>query len=721
MNFTDFWRPRPCAQLRHESPRPMPAAGHWRGRATWALACAALAWPALAQQAPAAAPAEQTLAPVTIRAHHPDPEQIQQALTPGGVAIVDEASLQERAVDNLSDAVRYVPGVWAPGMGSGDDARISIRGSNLDATGYDNNGVLLLQDGLPVSTADGNNHNRFPDPLAARRMVVLRGANALTHGASELGGAINFVSRTARNSDPLQLSVGGGSYGLRSARASVGGAGDTVDGLLTLEGKHESGWREHSRLRRAGLYGNVGLKLSPDVDLRFYATHIENDQQLAGSIGRAAFEQDRRQAAPSNVAGEHQFNVRTSRLAGTGQWRIDAHSRLDFGLSFEDQTLYHPIVYAPPFFSLLINTRQRTLGGMLRYNVLRGDHDVVAGVNLARSTNRGGNYANDRGLRGPLQDVVDQRATTTTVFALDRWQVAPRWTLVYGAQGVTSRRIDDNVDGVGHGNTAARDQRNRFSALNPRLGVLYALTPASDLFASVSRVYQAPNSFELNNARAERGPGATLKAMHGTVLELGVRGDNAAPAGQVGLNWDVSVYWGRLRNEIVSADDPNAPGNTLTANAGRTTHAGIEALLGARFPVGTGHSIDPLVSATVNHFRFDRHPQYGSNRLPTAPRYFIHGEIMYRNAQGVYGGPTFDVVGTRYADYSNTYKVGGYGLLGLRAGVKRRHWELFVEARNLLDRRYVAMLGVLERAQPDSAVLNAGAGRSVHAGLRLHY
>ena len=682
-----------------------------------ALTALSVAIPALAQDATTSVLELDT---VTIKATYPRPEEIQQALTPGGVTIVGDEKLQESPVGNLTDSVRYVPGVWAPGSGNSDDARISIRGSNLDATDYDNNGVMLLQDGLPVSSADGNNHNRFPDPLAAQRMIVMRGANALTYGASELGGAINFVSRTASSSDPMQLSVDGGSFGLRSARVSVGAAGETLDGLLTVEGKHDSGWREHSRQKRRSVYGNVGLRVSPDIDLRFYATHIDNEQQLAGSITRAAFEQDRRQADPSNVVGDHQFNVRSNRLASTGQWRINATSRLDFGLSYEEQALYHPIVYSP-FFSLLINTRQRTLGGMLHYGVLLGDHDIVAGVNLAHSTNRGGNYANDRGLRGQLQDDVDQRATTTAVFALDRWQVAPRWTLVYGAQGVSSRRIDDNVDGINQGNTQARDQRDRFSSLNPRAGAIYALTPSSDLFASVSRVYQAPNSFELNNARSERGPNTTLRAMHGTMVEVGVRGDNAAPVSQIGLNWDVSVYWGRLRNEIVSSDDPAAPGNTLTSNAGHTTHAGIEVLLGGRFPVGAEGSIDPLVSATWNHFTFNRHPQYGSNRLPNAPRYFIHGEVMYRNGQGVYAGPVFDLVGARYADYSNTYKVGSYSLLGLRTGVRRKHWNLFLEARNLLNRRYVDMLGVLEQARPDSAVLNAGVGRSVYAGLRLHY
>ena len=52
----------------------------------------------------------------------------------------------------------------------------SSRGSNLDATDYDKNGVKLFQDGLPITTADGNSHNRMLDPLSARYAVIARGA-----------------------------------------------------------------------------------------------------------------------------------------------------------------------------------------------------------------------------------------------------------------------------------------------------------------------------------------------------------------------------------------------------------------------------------------------------------------------------------------------------------------------------------------------------------------
>src|SRR5690606_2372933 len=111
-------------------------------------------------------PDARTLDAVEVQGHR-SPIDAERALTPGGVSIVDGDSFHLRLVTNLADALRYVPGVWVESSTGGDAVFLSSRGSNLDATGYDSNGVKLFQDGLPVSTADGNNHNRFLDPVAA--------------------------------------------------------------------------------------------------------------------------------------------------------------------------------------------------------------------------------------------------------------------------------------------------------------------------------------------------------------------------------------------------------------------------------------------------------------------------------------------------------------------------------------------------------------------------
>ena len=74
-----------------------------------------------------------------------DPAEQERARIPGAVTTVDGEALYQRGVNNLADALRYVPGLWVQSASGGDNGYISSRGSNLDATGYDNNGVKLFQ------------------------------------------------------------------------------------------------------------------------------------------------------------------------------------------------------------------------------------------------------------------------------------------------------------------------------------------------------------------------------------------------------------------------------------------------------------------------------------------------------------------------------------------------------------------------------------------------
>jgi iron complex outermembrane receptor protein len=207
--------------------------------------------------------------------------------------------------------------------------------------------------------------------------------------------------------------------------------------------------------------------------------------------------------------------------------------------------------------------------------------------------------------------------------------------------------------------------------------------------------------------------------MHGMVVESGLRGTLLADKAK--WNWDVTAYYTALRNEILSIDNPDARGTSLSTNIDKTTHAGVEALVGASFDISGGHRIEPLINATFNAFSFDSDPTYGNNRLPAAPRWFARGEVMYANTLGFRVGPTFDFVGARYIDFANTQRVGSYALFGARAEYNTGRWNVFAEARNLADKDYVGGVVVKDRAGANDALLHPGAPRSIYVGARYQF
>jgi len=672
--------------------------------ASAALSALVLSPCAIAQATPASLESTPQTVVVTGSAVEPARKALaaEQAATPGAVTIVDGESLRQRSVTSLADMLRYVPGLWVASGSTGDSSFFSSRGSNLDATNYDGSGLKLLVDGLPVTAADGNNHNRDVDPLSARYAIVARGANALTYGASTLGGAIDFITPTARDGAPNEVLLNGGSHGQRQGRVTLGTVAGSFDALLTVEGRRFDGFREHQRQERTGVYANAGWQLADTVGTRFYLTTIDNDQQLPGGLTLDEFRADPRQGAPSAIAGDYQYNVKTWRLANKTTWRIDADSSLSTGVSFESQKLYHPIVYAPPFFSLLIDTEQRNLGTSLRYQRRAGSHDLLVGLNWGRTTVEGGNNSYTPGGASSRFADVDNRANSLELFAMDRWQFAPGWTAVYGGQAVSGRR-----------EVRAAGLDGDFRSFNPRAGLIYQVTPATQWFANVSRTYEAPTLYELQDDTAS-GPAPTLlDAMKGTVVEVGSRG--AFETDSTRWHWDVALYWGQLKDEILSRDDPAAPGTSQSLNVDGTVHAGVEALLGASFALDAAgaHRIEPLLNLTLNHFRFDGDSTYGNRDLPAAPKYALKGELLYRHASGFFAGPTFDRVGRRWADFSNTYRVAAYTLWGLRAGYATRSWEVFVDARNLGNKAYVSQFSVMDAAP--------GEPRSAYVGARLKF
>src|SRR5690606_25159512 len=147
----------------------------------------------------------------------------------------------------------------------------------------------------------------------------------------------------------------------------------------------------------------------------------------------------------------------------------------------------------------------------------------------------GGNYQNLFGQRGFFMFPSDEHSESIEVYAVDRWALTKSWTLVYGAQFVdTSRDVGGGTQGD-------------YSSLNPRVGVIYSLSDTNELFASVSKLYEPPTTFELVDDRT--GTGRLLDPMEGVVGEIGVRGSKGQSAG-TRWHWEVSAYYAAIDDEI---------------------------------------------------------------------------------------------------------------------------------------------------------------------------
>jgi iron complex outermembrane receptor protein len=678
-----------------------------------AASCLSLPAPSWAQEtaAPPVAVPEVSVTGSTPSLTAPDAAEAAARLrqVPGNVTVVPAEEIRARAgVTTLRDVLEYAPGVFAQPKW-GEDTRLSIRGSGLARNNH-LRGVLLTQDGIPLNQADGSGDFQELDPLTFEHVEVLRGGNAFGLGGATLGGVLNFATPTGRSDPGAVLRGEAGSYGYRRAQAALGVASGAWDGWASLSTLSQDGFRRHGEGNSRRFNGNLGWRITEDVETRFYYGYNHIEQRIPGTVTRAQALSDPRRAAAGNLLLDYQRNIESNRFGNRTTWRIAPGAVLEAGASFVHRELDHPIFQYLDQRTDDVNgyarlTLDGSLGGMR--------NRLVAAGTLGLGSYDSRRYVNNGGHAGRLTYSSTDRARTNTLTLQDTLHVLPDLALVAGLQlGEAYRASRDRFlsDGDGSGSTTYR-------YANPQLGLIWDITPGVQGFANLTWATEPPTISDLTPLAA-RGF-SSLKAQRARTLEVGTRGR------QGGLEWEVAAYRASIRDEI-QLFDPTGTGATLAQNADRTIHQGVEAALSWTLLRDLADARDSLTlrqAYAFNDFRFDGDARYGDNLLPGAPRHLYRAELRYRHPAGFSLAPNIEWVPQGFpVDNANTLKTNAYAILGLRAG-----WDfenglsIFAEGRNLADRKYISSAAVTTIAAPNAALFEPGFGRSVYGGVQFRF
>ncbi len=644
-------------------------------------------------------------------------------LTPGGVELVPGSAYQASTpAATIKDVLDYVPGVFVQPKW-GDDSRLSIRGSGLSRN-FHGRGVQLLMDGIiPITTADGASDFQEIDPTAYRYIEVYKGANALRFGANSLGGAINFVMPTGYDADAFGARVDVGSFGFHKLAASSGGVSGAADYFIAGTWQEQDGFRDHSDGESVRGAFNVGYRLTPDLETRFYVNANRIRQRIPGAVTKneALSNPDGAFARPGlggngfgndNVDRDYQRNLDTLRVANRTTIRLAPGTFVETGGFYLDRHLDHPI------FNVIDNQHDEQ-GGYARIvddGLLGGFRNrSVAGVSIHNGDVHARQYQNILGGRGALAANSDQISKNTVVYGESTFFVVRDVALVAGAQYVqVSREVEDKYLANGNQSGAAD-----FDFWSPKAGVLWDVTRNMQLFANVSRSGEAPTFSEITPS-----PVATisLEVQTATTYEIGTRGS------VTGLAWDASLYRSNIENEFQCL----AVGNTGTCtqvNLDATAHQGVEVGGSARLWEGlleTAARRDALwlnAAYTFSDFRFDDDPVFGDNELPGAPRHFLRAELLYKHPSGVYFGPNVEWVPEAfYVDSANTLDTEAYALWGAKLGFDDGgQVTAYIEGRNLADEAYISSASIATKADATSTLFEPGSERAVYAGVQYKW
>ncbi|UHC15708.1 TonB-dependent receptor [Methylobacterium currus] len=641
--------------------------------------------------------------------------------TVGSVAFVDAADVQSRYANTLRDVLKDVPGVYVQER-YGQEIRLSVRGSGI-ARGYHLRGLELLQDGIPLNLADGSGDFYQVDPLALRSIEVYKGGNALTFGATTLGGAVNTVTPTAHTAlAPTILRIDGGSFNTIRENVQFSRISGPADFLINGTVTNSDGYRQHEAQRTQNVNANLGYQLAPGVETRFYLGTYLTDQKLPGTLTLFDAFNTPRSANPSAISGNQSRKVETERIANRTSFVLDV-GKLDIDTWAIHKSLYHPIFQVIDQDGWTYGIAPHWAG---TFDVAGFRNDAILGLRAFAGQNTALQFVNIAGQRGAPTANALQSASNYEAYGENRFWFLSDLALMTGAKVFSSNRTYSNKGGL-PASPNVQFGNATYEGVNPKVGLIWQPLPDIQVFGDITRSRDVPDFSDLVQQNTFRTTFVPLQAQRAWTVEAGSRGRVDR------LAWDVTVFRSNVRDELINFSiNPGLNIPAATFNAPRTVHQGVEAAVTldvVRDLTGAGDTVSVAQIWTHNDFRFVHDPVFGNNRIAGIPDDVLRTVASYRHPNGFYLSPSVDwVPGGAFADHANTLRVPGYALLNIQTGIDFENGvSLFVDARNLTDARYISDISVVTNAAATAggaaalAAFYPGSGRSVFAGVRAAF
>lgn len=628
---------------------------------------------------------------------------------PASVDVLDASRIAEgQAGVNVTEALAAVPGVVAANRQNyAQDVQVSARGFGARSA-FGIRGVRLLADGIPATLADGQGQAATFDLDAAARIEVLRGPFAAVYG-NHSGGVIQLFSRDGEGPPRGTAQFLAGSWNSRKLDTTAEGRSGALSYLVDASRFDTDGYRAHSAATRDQSF--VKLATAPDGDSRLTLVagtlHQAATQDPQG-LSWAQAKSDPRSAAAAALA----FDTRKSidHMQGgilwereVGQGRIEAMAY--GGTRGVVQYLSVPLAAqtASAANSGGVVDFDRRFGGAglrwLRRIAFDGGArlSTTAGMDWDVYTDDRRGYENfvgtTLGVKGRLRRNEADTVRSLSPYLQAEWTLAP-WSVTLGVRhsdvrfAVADKFLANGDDG-GH---------LRYTATTPMAGIVYALSPSLNLYASAARGFETPTLNELFYSAGGSGFNLGLKSTASRHAELGIK---ALPGSDTRV--DLAMFAVASRDELVV--DQSLGGRTSYRNAGATRRNGIELTVDTR--LGRGFSARLALATLRAVYTEDFATRIGVGgalvptriaagaRLPGTPDRSGFAELAWRSAaDGWTAAIELAGRGRTMVEDSNAFAPApGYGVANLRLGrsVDAGEWTLggFVRVDNLFDRGYI--------------------------------
>jgi Fe(3+) dicitrate transport protein len=631
----------------------------------------------------------------------------------GARTVVNKEEIEETGAANIGDVLRRIPGVQSTDnsgtAGSAISLNIGIRG----LTGRYSPRSTVLLDGIPLAVAPYGQPQLSFAPVSLNNIEsidVVRGGGAVRYGPQNVGGIINFRSRSIPEGEGISgdasvrynhFSEGDGN---RQYSAFVGGTASNGLGVaLMYSGMEGSEWRQGSDERVNDVAIKFRYPLDNHSEVYGKVSYYDVLSRTPGGLTVAQYKADPFQnTRPTDFWSGDRHGVDVGYLntiSTTQEFEIKAYYNESFRQSALINAAKTQITWQPRNYEVLGIEPRYTQ----RFNASGMVHDVTVGYRYLRERGDDNNYLQTvatgaNGAIGTFVNSTDAHAAyIDDRIALGQWRITP---------GVRYEQISSTRNDVAAKATFETDNTKALPSLN----VAYLLNPALTVFVNYTTSFGPVQNTQLNS----QTPNNPLKPELAKTGELGARWKSGA------VSAEATLFKLKFDNQIVQV-----PGITPATfqNIGATNHDGIETA--ADYTFDDASALAGL-NVYANYTYTKALQESGATAGLDVPFYSRTTDtIGARYRVGAWTGNLSTTHQTKqYSDTANTVaesangaagQIPGFRLWNANVSWKQRAYEVAAGVNNIADKRYYT------RNVDGNAGRMVGAPRTAYVQLRLIY